>query len=523
MAKTAKAKAKSSKSVKKPMLPFEMGTIASDDEVPASESDASGDEAEDAENAGGSGESDGASSRGGFIFDDESAFGGTLGKSYGASAGPSWDFTAAMKVLADQGAKKPFVLLTEEHIAKQRDVAKKRIAKDRQDARKKKTGADVANKAAGEEEGAEVKAEGSDDENDDDDANSEDADESGDDDDEVGEDDGVSDEEDSEDELGPAVEDEVRALGVTPAEAAAKLRADKKRMRGEANQGSEDEDDGDENDDEEEDEEEEEEKKEEPARKTKAKAGEGDGGQRRGVTVDDDAAAAEFFDTNSSFLEAGSSGGSGQDVYFSQLNLSRPLIRGVEAMGFVKPTPIQARVVPVALAGRDVCGSAVTGSGKTAAFLLPVLERLLYRPSGVAATRVLIVAPTRELAAQCHAMGAALARFVDPPIEFSLITGGTKNLRPQEAELRRRPDIVICTPGRMLDHVRNSQVRRRKYGASRKIGYDLPTLYLVNNLDCSTSVINMDAVSDLYLTLFCSLFLFLSCLYRACIWTTSTC
>jgi ATP-dependent RNA helicase DDX27 len=72
---------------------------------------------------------------------------------------------------------------------------------------------------------------------------------------------------------------------------------------------------------------------------------------------------------------------------------------------------------------------------------------------------VLIVAPTRELAAQCHAMGTALARFVDPPVEFCLITGGTKNLRPQEAELRRRPDVVVCTPGRMLDHVRNSQVR----------------------------------------------------------------
>ena len=450
MAKTAKTKAKS-KAVKKPLLPFEMGTIESDDEVPASESDASGDEAEDAENAAG-GESDGASSRGGFIFDDESAFGGTLGKSYGASAGPSWDFTAAMKVLADQGAKKPFVLLTEEHIAKQRDVARKRIAKDRQDARKKRTSEGAANGEAGEEE-AEV--EGSDDDEeigeDENDANSDDADES--------DEDGVSDEEDSEDEFGPEVEDEVRALGITPAEAAAKIRADKKRLRDEANEDGNENEDEDNEEEEEVEEEKEEERASSSARKSKAGDDDENEGQRRGATVDDDSAAAAFFDTNSSFLEAGSGGGSSnQDVYFSQLNLSRPLIRGVEAMGFVKPTPIQARVVPVALAGRDVCGSAVTGSGKTAAFLLPVLERLLYRPSGVAATRVLIVAPTRELAAQCHAMGSALARFVDPPIEFSLITGGTKNLRPQEAELRKRPDIVICTPGRMLDHVRNSQV-----------------------------------------------------------------
>lgn len=411
MAKKAKNKVKG-KASKSPALPFEMGTIESDDEVAASESDASGDEAENADNAADASE-DGASPHGGFVFDDESAYGGTLGKSYGASAGPSWDFTTAMKVLADQGAKKPFVLLTEEHIAKQRDVAKKRIAKSRQDARKKQTGAAVttvavAKKAAsvaaeeggtsseaGEE--AEEDSEGSGDEEnneDDEDEEGDDDEEEEDDEEEGEEEDEVSDDEeaeDSEDELGPAAEDEVKALGVTPAEAAAKLRADKKRQREQASSG------GGSDDGEEEASSAEEEAAEAnaagAAAARKAQAAEPDEPKRRGVTVDDDAAAAAFFDANSSFLQAGSGpggGGSGSnnDVFFSQLNLSRPLMRGVEAMGFVKPTPIQARVVPVALAGRDVCGSAVTGSGKTAAFLLPALERLLYRPAGVAATRV---------------------------------------------------------------------------------------------------------------------------------------
>ena len=93
---------------------------------------------------------------------------------------------------------------------------------------------------------------------------------------------------------------------------------------------------------------------------------------------------------------------------------------------------------------------------QTAAFLLPILERLLYRPVGVAATRVLIITPTRELAAQCHAMAATLSAFCDPPLMLSLITGGTKNLRVQEAELRQCPDVVVCTPGRMIDHLANS-------------------------------------------------------------------
>lgn len=138
---------------------------------------------------------------------------------------------------------------------------------------------------------------------------------------------------------------------------------------------------------------------------------------------------------------------------FEELQLSRPLIKAVGELGFAKPTPIQAAVIPHALKGLDLCASAVTGSGKTAAFLLPILERLLYRPRRIAATRVLVLLPTRELAAQCEAMGKQLARFSD--IRLSLIVGGL-SVKLQEAELRTRPDIVLATPGRLIDLLRNA-------------------------------------------------------------------
>lgn len=132
---------------------------------------------------------------------------------------------------------------------------------------------------------------------------------------------------------------------------------------------------------------------------------------------------------------------------FTQLGLSRPLLRGVASMGFVSPTPIQSSVLPVAMAGRDVCASAVTGSGKTAAFLLPVLERILQRGGGrstlglnakkkasaLAATRCLILTPTRELAAQCVSMMTAIAKFTD--LRCALIVGGAKNVMSQVRRL----------------------------------------------------------------------------------------
>ncbi len=137
---------------------------------------------------------------------------------------------------------------------------------------------------------------------------------------------------------------------------------------------------------------------------------------------------------------------------FMELNLSRPLLRAVTKLQYQRPTPIQAQTIPLALQGRDVCASAQTGSGKTAAFLLPTFERLLYRSnSGV--TRVLIVTPTRELAKQIHSMATQLSQFTS--MRLALVVGGL-SLKKQEVELRTRPDVVICTPGRMIDLLRNS-------------------------------------------------------------------
>ncbi|KAL1918487.1 uncharacterized protein VTP21DRAFT_3147 [Calcarisporiella thermophila] len=138
---------------------------------------------------------------------------------------------------------------------------------------------------------------------------------------------------------------------------------------------------------------------------------------------------------------------------FASMNLSRPIMKGLTQVGFVQPTSIQAKTIPVALLGKDICGSAVTGSGKTAAFIVPILERLLYRPRQAACTRVLILCPTRELAIQCHSVAVKLASYTD--IGFCLCVGGL-SLKTQEAQLRQKPDVIIATPGRLIDHVRNS-------------------------------------------------------------------
>lgn len=108
---------------------------------------------------------------------------------------------------------------------------------------------------------------------------------------------------------------------------------------------------------------------------------------------------------------------------FLSMNLSRPIIKSITTLGFHTPTPIQAATIPVALLGKDVVGNAVTGSGKTAAFIIPMLERLMYRDRGkkAAATRCLILVPTRELGVQCFEVGAKLAAHTD--IRFCLVVG----------------------------------------------------------------------------------------------------
>lgn len=138
---------------------------------------------------------------------------------------------------------------------------------------------------------------------------------------------------------------------------------------------------------------------------------------------------------------------------FQSMSLSRSILRGLANVGFSEPTPIQCKAIPVALLGKDVVGGAVTGSGKTAAFIVPILERLLYRPRKTATSRVAILMPTRELAVQCFNVAKKLAVFTD--VTFCQLIGGF-SLREQEAILKTRPDVIIATPGRFIDHMRNS-------------------------------------------------------------------
>lgn len=142
---------------------------------------------------------------------------------------------------------------------------------------------------------------------------------------------------------------------------------------------------------------------------------------------------------------------------FSGMNLSRPLLRALASLGLNQPTPIQSRAVPLALLGRDILGSAVTGSGKTAAFMIPILERLSYRDRGRGgqASRVLVLCPTRELAVQCEQVGKSLAERGGLDVRFALLVGGL-SLSVQAHSLRTFPDIIIATPGRLIDHLTNT-------------------------------------------------------------------
>ena len=132
---------------------------------------------------------------------------------------------------------------------------------------------------------------------------------------------------------------------------------------------------------------------------------------------------------------------------FNTFDLHPDLLRGVAALGFETPTPIQRDAIPPVHAGRDVLACAMTGSGKTAAFLLPMLHRLLERPRGT--TRVLVLAPTRELAAQIDEHRQELARHTR--LTGAAIFGGV-GYGPQEQALRRGVDVLVATPGRLLDH-----------------------------------------------------------------------
>lgn len=139
---------------------------------------------------------------------------------------------------------------------------------------------------------------------------------------------------------------------------------------------------------------------------------------------------------------------------FSALNLDDRLLRAVADMGFAEPMPIQREAIPVILAGHDVLGKAQTGTGKTAAFGLPILERLL--PDSKRRPRALILLPTRELTMQVHEHLEALARHT--PLRGIAITGGDMDDEKQEHALRQGADWIAATPGRLLRHLRGNYV-----------------------------------------------------------------
>lgn len=137
---------------------------------------------------------------------------------------------------------------------------------------------------------------------------------------------------------------------------------------------------------------------------------------------------------------------------FQEFGLAESVVHGVQSMGYVEPTPIQATAIPLVLAGRDVMGSAQTGTGKTAAFALPLLS-MLEKHSGF---RCLILEPTRELAAQVEEAFRYYARFMD--VEVGLIHGGV-GFGSQREALRRGVDVIVATPGRLLDLMSEGDAR----------------------------------------------------------------
>jgi ATP-dependent RNA helicase RhlE len=142
------------------------------------------------------------------------------------------------------------------------------------------------------------------------------------------------------------------------------------------------------------------------------------------------------------------------ELPFTSLKLHPSLLKGVKELGFARPTPIQADAVPPAMAGRDVLACAMTGSGKTAAFALPIVHRLVDKPRGT--TRALILTPTRELAAQIVEDIDDLA--VHTPVTAAPVFGGV-GMGPQEHAFRSGADVIVATPGRLLDHFSHPYAR----------------------------------------------------------------
>ena len=147
-------------------------------------------------------------------------------------------------------------------------------------------------------------------------------------------------------------------------------------------------------------------------------------------------------------------------VTFADLGLAPELLRAVTEMGYNQPTPIQAQAIPLVIGGKDIMGGAQTGTGKTAAFTLPILQRILPFASSSPSpakhpVRALILAPTRELALQVFESVQAYSKHT--PLRAMCAFGGV-DIKPQIAELKKGVEILVATPGRLLDHVENKSV-----------------------------------------------------------------
>ncbi|WP_323011663.1 DEAD/DEAH box helicase [Castellaniella sp.] len=153
-------------------------------------------------------------------------------------------------------------------------------------------------------------------------------------------------------------------------------------------------------------------------------------------------------------------------VQFGQFGLHPGIMQAIQATGYVSATPIQAKAIPIALSGRDVMGAAQTGTGKTAAFSLPILHRLMPFANTSASparhpVRALILTPTRELADQIHENVQRYSQFV--PLRAAVVFGGV-DIRPQKEQLRQGCEILIATPGRLLDHIEQRNVNLSQVG-----------------------------------------------------------
>ncbi len=145
---------------------------------------------------------------------------------------------------------------------------------------------------------------------------------------------------------------------------------------------------------------------------------------------------------------------------FAELGLAPEVLKAVAAQGYENPTPIQAQAIPVVLAGRDVLGAAQTGTGKTAAFTLPILTRLAPKSSTSVSparhpVRALILTPTRELADQVFANVTSYSEHL--PLRSTVVFGGV-GMDDQVKALRAGVEIVVATPGRLLDHVQQKTI-----------------------------------------------------------------